>query len=110
MRKQKRDDRSQTRALFKVLMKMPMSAQQWRNLSSAVTNAITNYIQTGSLKVTEPHPLVDVTVESPRRGMSHIEPEPSTSASGIIGTPQRTIKEEEGASGWSLPKTVFFEG
>jgi hypothetical protein len=31
--------------------------------------------------------------------MSHIEPEPSTSASGIIGTPQRTIKEEEGASG-----------
>jgi hypothetical protein len=47
MRKQKRDDRSQTRALFDVLKKMPMSAQQSRNLSSAVTNAITNYLQTG---------------------------------------------------------------
>ncbi|GFG31344.1 hypothetical protein Cfor_03978 [Coptotermes formosanus] len=46
MRKQKRDDRSQTRALFDVLKKMPMSAQQSRNLSSAVTNAITNYLQT----------------------------------------------------------------
>jgi hypothetical protein len=99
MRKQKRDDRSQTRALFDVLKKMPMSAQQPRNLSSAVTNAITNYLKTGSLKPSEPHPLVDVTVESPRRGMSQIEPEPSTSASGIIDTPQRTIKEEEGASG-----------
>ncbi|GFG40884.1 hypothetical protein Cfor_11566, partial [Coptotermes formosanus] len=67
MRKQKRDDISQTRALFDVLKIMPMSAQQSRNLSSAVTNAITNYLKTGSLKTSEPHPLVDVTVQSPRR-------------------------------------------
>jgi hypothetical protein len=31
--------------------------------------------------------------------MSHIEPEPSTSASSIISTPQRTIKEEEAVRG-----------
>jgi hypothetical protein len=74
-----------------------MSAQQSPNLSSAVTDGITNYLKTGSLRPSEPHPLVDVTAESPRRGMSHIEPEPSTSASVIIDTPQRTIKEE-GAS------------
>jgi hypothetical protein len=54
MRKQNRDDRSRTRALLDVLKKMPISAQQSRNLSSAVTNAITTYLQTVSLKPTEP--------------------------------------------------------
>jgi hypothetical protein len=87
IRKQKRDKKTQTRALYDVIRSLALTPKQSRELSSAVTNAVTSYLKTRSLNLTETPPPSDVSVETPRHSISHIEPEPSTSMVGIIDTP-----------------------
>jgi hypothetical protein len=81
-------------SIYNVCRNFSLTPHQLRKLSSAVTNAITSYLETGSLKPTEPRQPSDVSVETPRHSISHIEPEPSTSIVRIIDTPQRSIKED----------------
>jgi hypothetical protein len=102
IRKQEREEKTQTQELYDVIRNLALTPKQSRELSSAVTNAISSYLETGSLNLTEPPPPSDVSVETPRHSISHIEPEPSTSMVGIIDTPQRTIKEEDGAREYAV--------
>jgi hypothetical protein len=73
IRKQKRDKKTQTRALYDVIWNLDLTPEQSRELSSAVNKAITSYLKTGHLNITEPPPKSDVSVETPRHSISHIE-------------------------------------
>jgi hypothetical protein len=84
-------------SVIDVIRNLALTPKQSRELSSAVTNAINSYTKTRSRNLAEPPPPSDVSLETPRHSILHVEIEHYTSIVGIIDTPQRTIKEEDGA-------------
>jgi hypothetical protein len=106
IRKTNRDatekNKTQRRAIYDTLKNVLPTPLETRALSSVLTNAITVYLQTASPKPSEPRTPGNVSVETPQRTISDIEPIPSTSTGGLLETPWRTIKGEDGGRSHAL--------
>jgi hypothetical protein len=95
-------EKTERRAIYDALNNVSLTPLETRTVSSALANPIATYLQTASPKPSEPCTPGDMSVETRRRTISVIEPEPSTSTGGILETPRRNIKGEYGGTGHAV--------